>query len=169
MREYILITVLLTIILAIIFFPRKEEPTYIYKESDAFSSYEITITGAVNQTVKKTFYEPMMLKDILSLSVYLDEDADLTSINLYQVYDKDATIVILKKDLDEQNEIKKLNINQASFLELLEIPGMQERQAASIILYREQNGLFISIDELINCKYIGVKTLESFKTYLFVQ
>jgi competence ComEA-like helix-hairpin-helix protein len=97
--------------------------------------------------------------------IYIKDDADLDLLNLDQLYDQDTTIFIPSKN-EAPPIYEKININEANFQLLLEVPGMQERQAASIIIYREANGLFESVDELVNVKYIGAITLEKLKPYL---
>ncbi|MDD6396228.1 MAG: helix-hairpin-helix domain-containing protein [Firmicutes bacterium] len=59
-----------------------------------------------------------------------------------------------------------VNINTASAEELCEVlPGIGEVKAKSIIEYREAAGGFDSVDELLNVKGIGEKTLEKIRPY----
>lgn len=52
-----------------------------------------------------------------------------------------------------------ININSAGISELMTLTGIGEVKAAAIIEYRETNGAFKNIDELLNVKGIGEKTL----------
>ncbi|OFI34283.1 hypothetical protein BFC17_21415 [Alteromonas lipolytica] len=52
-----------------------------------------------------------------------------------------------------------LNINTASLEQLMALPGIGKSKAAAIIQYREAQGPFTSIDDLINVKGIGHKML----------
>lgn len=61
-----------------------------------------------------------------------------------------------------------ININTAAAYELQRLNGIGEVKARAIIDYREQNGGFSSVDELINVKGIGEKTLEKIRADITV-
>ena len=62
-----------------------------------------------------------------------------------------------------------MNINTASLLELISLPGIGEATADSIIEYREENGSFESVDDLINVSGIGEKKLANLRPYAAVE
>lgn len=53
-----------------------------------------------------------------------------------------------------------ININTATASELMKLDGIGEVRAQAIVRFREEHGSFKSIDELVNVKGIGEKTLE---------
>ncbi|GEM_PF-4992294 len=61
-----------------------------------------------------------------------------------------------------------ININTATAHELQGLNGIGEVKARAIIDYRVQNGVFSSVDELINVKGIGEKTLEKIRADITV-
>ncbi len=63
----------------------------------------------------------------------------------------------------------KLNINTASAEQLESLPGVGPVTARAIIEYRQQNGGFRSVDELIEVRGIGPKRLEQIRPYVFVR
>ncbi|WP_241230011.1 ComEA family DNA-binding protein [Thermosipho globiformans] len=68
--------------------------------------------------------------------------------------------------VNENKEFKKININEANEKQLEKLPGIGPTKAKRIIEYREKNGKFKSLNELLNVNGIGPKTLEKIKNYL---
>jgi len=59
-----------------------------------------------------------------------------------------------------------ISINTGTKADLMRLPGIGERYAERIIMYREDNGAFESIEQLNNIKGIGKKTLERIRPFL---
>jgi len=62
----------------------------------------------------------------------------------------------------------KVNINTASAQELETLSGIGPVKALAIVDYRSENGLFRTVDELINVPGIGPKTLEAIRDQIAV-
>ncbi|MBQ8827061.1 MAG: helix-hairpin-helix domain-containing protein [Oscillospiraceae bacterium] len=62
-----------------------------------------------------------------------------------------------------------VNINTADVKELMTVKGIGEATAEKIIAYREENGSFESVDELIEINGIGEKKLEQFRPYVVIE
>lgn len=62
----------------------------------------------------------------------------------------------------------KININTASAKELTQLDRVGPAIAAGIAEYREQNGLFEKIEDIMKVKGIGPKTFEGFKDRITV-
>ncbi len=62
-----------------------------------------------------------------------------------------------------------VNINNAGADELMQIKGIGEYLAGQIISYREENGGFRNIEELINVSGIGEKIFEEIRDYVYVE
>jgi competence protein ComEA len=63
----------------------------------------------------------------------------------------------------------RIDINQATWVEWMQLPGVGETLAKRIMEYREENGPFQSVDEMDDIKGIGPKTLEKLRPWLMVQ
>lgn len=61
-----------------------------------------------------------------------------------------------------------VNINTAGIEELCTLPGIGEVKAQAIIDYRNQNGKFNAVDDILNVKGIGPKTLEKIRSRIKV-
>ncbi len=62
-----------------------------------------------------------------------------------------------------------ININSASVSELMRLPGVGESTAEKIVSYRNANGEFLAIEEIMNISGIGQKKFESMKPFLRVK
>lgn len=63
----------------------------------------------------------------------------------------------------------RININTASESELCQIPGVGETRAAAIISYREKNGAFRKIEDIMNVSGIKEGTFEKIKDSIRVE
>ncbi|MGB9824231.1 MAG: ComEA family DNA-binding protein [Candidatus Hydrothermia bacterium] len=68
----------------------------------------------------------------------------------------------------EVNERQKININNASYDELLLIPGIGPKFASEIIRMREKNR-FTKVEDLMKIKGIGPKKIEIISRYVEVK
>ncbi|MFC1689432.1 ComEA family DNA-binding protein [Pseudomonadota bacterium] len=58
--------------------------------------------------------------------------------------------------------VEPVNVNTASAEEISEnLKGIGINKAQLIVEYREANGMFLHVDELVNVKGIGVKTIDN--------
>ena len=69
--------------------------------------------------------------------------------------------------IDLEDEITNLiSLNNATLEELMTLPGIGKTKAEKIITYREENGLFQTIEDLKNVSGIGDSTFEKLKQYI---
>jgi competence protein ComEA len=65
-------------------------------------------------------------------------------------------------------EEKAVNINTAGVEELMTLPGIGKAYAERIVEYRQKNGPFKKVEDLLNVRGIGDKTFDRIKTRLTV-
>ena len=62
-----------------------------------------------------------------------------------------------------------VNVNTADAEELADaLKGVGKSKAAAIIEYRDQNGAFKHVDELVNVKGIGIRTVDINRDYILL-
>lgn len=63
----------------------------------------------------------------------------------------------------------RINVNQASASELERVPGLGPKLSQRIVEYREANGTFQKLEDLIKVQGIGPKSLEKIRDYLAIE
>ncbi|MFQ5877784.1 MAG: ComEA family DNA-binding protein [Acidobacteriota bacterium] len=63
---------------------------------------------------------------------------------------------------------KLINVNEAGVEELMELPGIGRAYAQRIIDYREENGPFRKVEDLLNVRGIGEKTFERIRNLVTI-
>ena len=78
-------------------------------------------------------------------------------------------IIKTTEKIDNTTKINyPINVNLASIEELLNIKGLGEKKASSIIKYREEHGNFESIEDIKKVDGIGDKLFESIKEFITI-
>ncbi|KIL53408.1 hypothetical protein KP77_03840 [Jeotgalibacillus alimentarius] len=130
----------------------------------------VDIKGAIKQS---GVYEMNIGDRVIDL---IDEaggelpSADMTAVNMAQKL-FDEMVIIVPEKLSEEAvtqtvQSDKININAAKAAELETIPGIGPSKAAAIIQYREENGFFKTIEDIMNISGIGEKTFEQLKEFI---
>lgn len=91
------------------------------------------------------------------------KDANRESLNLAETLEDESKILVSSKTDENKGEKDKtdgesdgkLNLNQASKEELMNLPGIGEKRAEAILKLREQKGSFQKIEDLLEAE--GIK------------
>ena len=106
----------------------------------------VNVQGKVKFPGIYTLNQEKYLYEIIDMAGGLLNSADIKNINLVQLIDQSCTINIL--GIEENKENVLININYASFEQLLLLPGIGESYANKIIDYRLNVGLFKTIEDI---------------------
>lgn len=71
-----------------------------------------------------------------------------------------------QSDSNKIEDIKKVSLNKGTKEDFLTLDGIGESKALAIITYREENGLFEKIEDIMNVSGIGEKAFEKIKDNL---
>ena len=86
---------------------------------------------------------------------------------LFQEMQENGVISGKSSEVEEQTNAK-VNINTASKEKLETLPGIGETTAQKIIDYREQNGKFKTVEDLLNVTGIGEAKFNNLKDKIVV-
>lgn len=124
------------------------------------NTFLITVSGAIEHPTTLITDPFPTIEEILQ-RVRLLPESDLSALNLQTIlHHKDVLYIPYKK------VIPCVSINSGSLADLDTLIGIGEKTAQAIIDYRTSVGLFQKIEDLLNVKGIGQKTLAKFKDRL---
>lgn len=128
----------------------------------------IYVCGYVSKPGVYTLPEWSRVCDLFTLAGGLTEDAATDYWNQARLLtDGEMIYVPSKEEVTERtfegystqqsdvSKSEKININTASLAELMTLPGIGETRALAILAYRQENGPFLSLEELKNVE--GIK------------
>lgn len=133
----------------------KGKPLEIVLPSTSTSTLEIYLSGAVANEGIYTFSRDSSIGDVLQGAGGVTEEVDTLNLKIRVLYIDESPF--------EQPQEVRININTATTEELQTLYGIGPVKAQAIIDYRNEKGLFHSIEELINVTGIGPETLEKIR------
>jgi len=157
---------------------------YKNKENTISKNVTIYVSGEVNNPGIVTIESDKRLYDAVEKLGGVTENADLNRINLaIKLNDEEHYIIpkigednIISQDISVNNidtikneQTSKININTATIEELDNLPGVGEATANKILNYREENGIFKSIEEVKNVNGIGEKKYIDIKDKICIE
>lgn len=122
---------------------------------------KVDIKGAVMFPGVYSVEDGALLIDVVNMAGGFTNDVDIEKINLVALVSNNQMIFIPK--VEELNN-KLININTASIKDLTTLPGIGETKASKIIEYRNKNGSFTSVEQLLNVEGITKSIYEEIKT-----
>jgi len=130
---------------------------------DNESPIEVYLSGTGVREGIYTVSEDATLDDILRRAGVIPSEMDPLRIKLSIIGAEGDPYTPVPEELSG-----RININTAGVAELDSLPGIGPAKAQAIIDYRDQNGPFRSVDDLVNVPGIGAKTLETIRDQITV-
>jgi competence protein ComEA len=144
------------IILAVKLFSNSSKEIVITQASTSSDNIQININGAVLNPGIYPLKTDDTFNSIIKAAV-LKPDADPGSISIFVHSNSEAI------------KSQKINLNTAEAWLLEALPDIGPARAEAIIVYRQQNGLFKNVNELMNIHGIGQSTLDKIKDKITVE
>lgn len=130
----------------------------------------VEIDGAVVNPGIYTLESEATLEDLVTAAGGLLSSADETCFNLTtNITNYDLFYIPFESGYAEECipvTQDKVNINTATVDEIASINGLSETLANKIVEYREINGSFNTLEEIMNVTGIGIKTYEKVRDYI---
>lgn len=125
---------------------------------------EVEISGAVHMPGVYKVLSGTHLGDLIRFALGTQATADLSQIEQSTLLLPNVKYMIPFKE-DGKTE-SKININQASLIELMSLPGIGQVTAQKIIDYRTKQGPFMRIEDIQEVSGIGAQTFEQIKAFI---
>lgn len=139
-------------------------------EEKRYNTVTVHICGEVYFPGVYTVYEGSRVYEVIDLAGGLTKDADAEAVNQAKEVSDGEQIYIPSvtenKDVTETRGL--ININEAGEDMLCTIPGIGVQRAKQIIKYREKNGDFESIEEIMKISGIKEGMFEKIAPYITV-
>jgi competence protein ComEA len=155
----------------------RSAPPIVIEDAAANLPVVVEVRGEVEAPGVFALSPGARLQDAIAAAGGLSREADLSTVNLARRLRDGELVVILALpapgstptilpagagDAAEDSRAR-ININTATTKELEALPGVGEVTAARIAAYREQNGPFRSVDDLIHVQGISDRTIDEFR------
>jgi competence protein ComEA len=144
-----------------------EKSEIILSSASSEQEVKVYIVGEIKEPGIYSVKKGSILNELVEKAGGLKDSVDKEMINLAFPIDKNMMIKVLDSSVakadddegvniyDEKLSSLMVNINTASLEELVMIPGVGEATAEAIISFREQNGRYEKIEDIM--KVVGIK------------
>lgn len=135
--------------------------------SNNLNNIIVEVKGEVYRPGIYIVLEGSRVNDIINLCGGFTTNALTTNINLARVINDGELINIASKESITPIS-DKININSATVEELMTLSGIGETKAKSIVLYRNEKGNFMLVEDIMNVSGISVALFEKIKESICV-
>lgn len=180
MRRIKILFFIMAVTFCLVACKEKENTTFSLKEADIQEEEEdvkvqesifVYVCGAVlEQGVYELPFGSRVYEAILMAGGFR-EDAATTVVNQAELLEDGVKLyipTIAEAVAEQAEEDGRVNLNSATKEELMTLPGVGESRAESIIQYREENGSFQAIEEIMQVSGIKEGLYEKIKELITV-
>lgn len=139
----------------------------------------VDLKGAVNDPGVYVMERGSRIVDVIERADGFQKEANKDVINLALLLE-DEMVIFVPLYGEESSEIEqitmasskdngKVNINNATAEQLEKLPGIGPAKAAAIISFREEQGSFKSVEDIVRVSGIGQKSLEAMSQFIEIK
>lgn len=140
--------------------------------TEVANSFTVAIEGEVYKTGNFTMKEGSTMIDLIETAGGTTINADSRAYYEEALLTKGMTYFIASRydssDICSASEVSKVNINVDDAETLTTVSGITSTLANSIITYRESNGIFATLEELMEVYGIGNATYRKIRNYVIL-
>ena len=136
---------------------------------------EVNVAGSVASPGVYRLLPGQRIYHAIEIAGGASQTADLTRLNLAAILEDGQRIYVPNQLPDQISSVPPLssgepiNLNNASLEELMSLPGIGKVKARAIIVYRDNNGIFGSLDDLLKVDGINKSLFDEIKSLLVLE
>ena len=136
------------------------------------SGSKYTIEGEVNKAGTYVLSDSITMADLIAAAGGTNSNADDLAYFENATLKAGSTYYIAGKydttDICSKSEVSKVNINEDDAATLMSVNGITTSIASSIVSYRTENGIFNTIEQLMDVYGIGNATYHKIRNYVIL-
>lgn len=164
---FVIGTFIILVIVGYFMMHKNNDVVFYAEENDVIEKICVYVVGEVNLPGVFEVDYGMRIYELIELAGGKTENADVSRINLAKILEDEEKVTIPKKVIIEESESilegTVININSASVEKLSTLNGIGKSTAEKIVKYRNENGYFNSIEDLMNVSGIGESKFNNIK------
>lgn len=146
--------------------------TVISEVVDTKQGNKYTIEGEINKPGTYVLADAVTMQDLINAAGGVNANADDLAYFENATLKSGSTYYIAGKydttDICSKNEVSKVNINEDDANTLMSVNGITTSIASSIVSYRAENGMFNTIEQLMEVYGIGNATYHKIRNYVIL-
>ena len=140
--------------------------------SSQISGNKYTIEGEVNKAGTYVLSDSATMADLIAAAGGTNSNADERAYFENATLKSGSTYYIAGKydttDICSKSEVNKVNINEDDATTLMSVNGITTSIASSIVSYRTENGVFNTIEQVMEVYGIGNATYHKIRNYVIL-
>ncbi len=140
--------------------------------TEVATTFSVTVEGEVYKAGTYTLKDGALMSDLIEAANGLTSKADERAFYEDATLQKGMTYYIASRfdasDLCNVSEVDKVNVNTDDATTIAALNGVTTTMANSIVTHRTENGLFSTIEQLLDVYGVGSATYRKIRNYVIL-